>query len=83
MEGEAEDAGSDKDIEMSNTVPYRCKADARSDLSTKTALLVVQVGEGGEVSRMVQQQLDSWTEVKAYNNIKQDRIKLLSFVAGE
>jgi hypothetical protein len=30
---------------------------------------------------MVQQQLDRWTEVKAENNIKQDKIKLL--VAGK
>ena len=32
---------------------------------------------------MVQQQLDKWTEVKADNNIKQERIKLLSLVAGK
>ena len=46
----------------------------------RTALLVAQVGGGGEVSRMVQQQLDRWTEVKADNNINQERIKLLSLV---
>ena len=49
----------------------------------RTALLVAQVGGGGEVSRMVQQQLDRWTEVKADNNINQERIKLLSLVAGK
>jgi len=61
-------------------VSQACKA-LQSAGDHRTALLVAQVGGGGEVSRMVQQQLDRWTEVKADNNIKQERIKLLSLVA--
>jgi nuclear pore complex protein Nup98-Nup96 len=61
-------------------VSEACKA-LQSGGDHRTALLVAQVGGGGEVSRMVQQQLERWTEVRADHNISQDRIKLLSLVA--
>ena len=44
----------------------------------RPALLVAPLGGGGQVSRMVQQQLDRQTEFKADNNINQERIMLLS-----
>lgn len=68
---------------LSNLPSCRVGQALQSAVDHRTALIVALVGGGGEVSRMVQQQLDRWTEVKADNNIKQERIKLLSLVAGK
>jgi len=49
----------------------------------RMALLVAQSGGGGLGGRLVQQQLDRWTEVKADRYINKDRINLYSVVAGQ
>ena len=49
----------------------------------RTALLAAQAGGGGEAGRLVSQQLDRWTEVRADQNIDRDRLRLYSLIAGQ
>jgi len=49
----------------------------------RTALLMAQLGGGGTTSRLVAQQLQQWTEVNADKHIAEDKIRLLSLVAGQ
>ena len=49
----------------------------------RSALLVAQMGGGGVSSKLVQQQIDRWAEVKADRYIAAERIELMSLVAGQ
>ncbi|XP_023336271.1 nuclear pore complex protein Nup98-Nup96 [Eurytemora carolleeae] len=49
----------------------------------RSALLVAQMGGGGVSSKLVQQQIDRWVEVKADRYIAAERIELMSLVAGQ
>jgi hypothetical protein len=49
----------------------------------RTALLVSQVSGGSSASRLVQDQLDRWTEVGADRHIDPARLGLYSLVAGQ
>ena len=49
----------------------------------RSALLAAQMGGGGASSKLVQQQIDRWAEVKADKYIAAERIELLSLVAGQ
>ena len=48
----------------------------------RTALLAAQAGGGGDTGRILTHQLERWTEVRADENISQDRLRLLSLIAG-
>ena len=63
-------------------VSKACRA-LQSTGNHRSALLVAQVGGSDEVSRLMQQQLERWTEVKADDNIKRGRVQLLSLVASK
>jgi len=61
-------------------ISQACKV-LQSNGNHRTALLVSQAGGGSDVSRMVQQQLERWTEVQADSNIAKERMRLFSLVA--
>ena len=48
----------------------------------RTALLAAQAGGGGEAGRLICQQLDRWTEVRADLSIDRDRLRMYSLIAG-
>ena len=48
----------------------------------RTALLASQLGGGGDTSKMMVEQLERWTEVRADQNISQERLKLFSLISG-
>ena len=48
----------------------------------RTALLAAQVGGGGDTGKILTHQLERWTEVRADENISQERLRLLSLIAG-
>jgi hypothetical protein len=49
----------------------------------RAALLVSQAGGGGSAGRLVQEQLNRWTEVGADRHIDPGRLGLYSLVAGQ
>lgn len=48
----------------------------------RAALLAAQAGGGGEAGRLICQQLDRWTEVRADISIDKDRLRMYSLIAG-
>ena len=50
---------------------------------SRAALLVSQAGGGGSAGRLVQEQLNRWTEVGADRHIDPARLGLYSLVAGQ
>ena len=49
----------------------------------RSALLAAQAGGGGESGRLLSQQLERWTEVRADQSIDRDRLRLYSLIAGQ